>query len=186
MKACRTSDFWLIYSVLKEWQGDMDFLFENTTWIKPSVLVWQGFGDKKLQGWPLWKKDESFPDSSPPITGRRWTHHWIWCCLGKNVFMKEWKLLKEEERTWRRWGNRDRCRKPTGNSKRIPRSERQEVFHGRAYSPKSTEPGEDPCQSREKAKGHQKEQLYPDLQTLPPLHHWIPCLIESTEHNLQP
>lgn len=93
---------------------------------------------------------QSFPDSSPFIIDQIWSHHWILCCLCKNVFMKEWKFLKEEEGTWRQWRNRDRQREPEGNSKRIPRSERLELFYGRAYIPKGTEPVEGPCQSRGK------------------------------------
>lgn len=78
MKACRTSDFWWIYSVLKEWQGDMDFLFENAMQINVDKTCagvarfwgWVGGGlcRRKLKIVLHWT--QSVPDSSPPIIGQ--------------------------------------------------------------------------------------------------------------------
>lgn len=159
MRASRTSEFCWIYSVLKEWQGDMDFLFENAMWI--NLLCWCGkvLRMSSCRGGLCGRRSEivlhrtqSFPDSSPPITSQRWSHHWAWYCLCKNLFMKEWKLLKEEERTGRQWRNRNWWREPERNSKRILRSERQELFHGRAQFPKAQSLRKAHAKAEEKSK----------------------------------
>lgn len=54
------------------------------------------------------------------------------------------------------------------------------------YSQRHRACGRPMPKQRKKAKEHQKEPIYPDLQTLPLLHHWIPCPIESTKRILWP